>query len=228
MVKIAFIGAGSFGFTRGLVKDLLTFPLLENATLALMDVDPVRLDYISRAVNRIVAEGKYPASVVTTTNRAEALKDADAVICTILAGGVQVFRHDIEIPKKYGVDTNVGDSRSVSGIFRALRTIPIMLDICHDMERYCPNAILLNYTNPMAMLCRAMQRESNIKVTGLCHSVQGTSQMLANWIGAPHEEINYVCAGINHQSWFIKYEWNLPGRLSSVARGCQTPGNIQP
>ncbi|MHB9031656.1 MAG: alpha-galactosidase [Anaerolineae bacterium] len=207
MVKIAFIGAGSFGFTRGLVRDILTFPLLTDATLMLMDIDPVRLDFIKRAIDRIVKEGNYQAKVIATTDRAEALKGADAVICTILAGGVHVFRHDIEIPKKYGVDTNIGDSRSVSGIFRALRTIPIMLDICHDMERYCPNAILLNYTNPMAMLCRAMQRETSIKVSGLCHSVQGTSMMLADWIGAPFEEINYVCAGINHQSWFVKYEW---------------------
>ena len=161
MTKIAFIGAGSFGFTRNLVKDILTFPLLEGATLALMDVNPERLDYIQRAVNRIVTEGHYPARVEATTDRAEALKGADAVICTILAGGVDVWQHDILIPEKYGVDINVGDTRGPSGVFRALRTIPVMLDICHDMERYCPEAMLLNYTNPMAMLCRAMQRESD-------------------------------------------------------------------
>ena len=207
MTKIAFIGAGSFGFTRALVRDVLTFPLLKDATLALMDIDPERLDYIKRAVDRIVAEGKYPAKVVATLDRAEALKGADAVICTILSGGVKVFRYDIEIPKKYGVDTNIGDTRGPSGIFRALRTIPVMLDICRDMERYCPDAILLNYTNPMAMLCRAMQRETSIQVSGLCHSVQGTAMMLAHWIGAPMEEITYVCAGINHQAWYVKYDW---------------------
>lgn len=208
MVKIAFIGAGSFGFTRGLVRDILTFPLLKGATLALMDIDPLRLDYIKRAVDRIVSEGNYPAKVIATTDRAEALTGANAVICTILAGGVQVWRHDIEIPKKYGVDTNVGDTRGPSGIFRALRTIPVMLSICRDMEKHCPDAILLNYTNPMAMLCRAMQRQSSIRVSGLCHSVQGTAMMLARWIGAPYEEISYVCAGINHQAWYTKYEWN--------------------
>ena len=207
MTKIAFIGAGSFGFTRALVRDILTFPLLKDATLALMDIDPERLDYIKRAIERIVAEGKYPAKVVATLDRAEALKGADAVICTILSGGVKVFRYDIEIPKKYGVDTNIGDTRGPSGIFRALRTIPVMLDICRDMERYCPEAILLNYTNPMAMLCRAMQRETKIQVSGLCHSVQGTAEMLAHWIGARMEEVTYVCAGINHQAWYVKYDW---------------------
>ncbi len=208
MAKIAFIGAGSFGFTRTLVKDILTFPLLADAELALMDIDEERLDYITRAVQRIVKEGGYPAKVTATTDRRKALKGADAVIITILAGGVQVWRHDIEIPKKFGVDTNVGDTRSVSGIFRALRTIPIMVSICKDMEEVCPKALLLNYTNPMAMLCRAMQRESTITSSGLCHSVQGTIYMMAHWIGAPMGEVNYTCAGLNHLSWFVKFLWN--------------------
>ena len=223
MTKIAFIGAGSFGFTRGLVKDVLTFPLLQDATIALMDIDPLRLEYIKRAVERIVAEGHYPARVEATLDRAEALKGANAVICTILSGGVNVWRHDIEIPKRYGVDTNVGDTRGPSGIFRALRTIPVMLGICRDMELYCPDAILLNYTNPMAMLCRAMQRETSIRVSGLCHSVQGTAEMLAHWIGAPMEEITYVSAGINHQSWYVKYEWNGQDAYPLIRQAVQRP-----
>jgi alpha-galactosidase len=208
MAKIAFIGAGSFGFTRTLVKDILTFPALQDATIALMDINPERLDYITRAVQRIVTEGKYPAKVVATTNQREALAGANAVLCTILCGDVDVWRYDIEIPKKFGVDTNVGDTRGPSGIFRALRTIPTMVGICKDMEELCPQALLLNYTNPMAMLCRAMQRESKIQVSGLCHSVQGTAHMLANWIKAPVNEIEYVCAGINHQAFYLKFEWN--------------------
>ncbi len=208
MTKIAFIGAGSFGFTRKLVKDLLTFPLLEDATLALMDIDAERLEFIRRAVQRIVDEGGYPAKVETTMDRVEALTGADAVLCTILAGSVDVWQHDILIPKKYGIDINVGDTRGVAGIFRALRTIPVMLDIVKDMERVCPDATLLNYTNPMAMLCRAMQRESPVQVTGLCHSVQGTASMLARWIGAPMDEITYTCAGINHMAWYLDYKWN--------------------
>ncbi len=208
MTKIAFIGAGSFGFTRKLVRDILTFPLLEDATLALMDIDPERLDFSRQAVQRIVDEGEYPAKVEATMNRREALEGADAVLCTILSGGVDVWQHDILIPKSYGVDINVGDTRGPSGIFRALRTIPVMLGIVKDMEELCPDATLLNYTNPMAMLCRAMQRESFIRFTGLCHSVQGTAAMLARWIGAPMDEIEYTCAGINHMAWYLKYEWN--------------------
>jgi alpha-galactosidase len=208
MTKIAFIGAGSLEFTRKLARDIFTFPLLRDATLALMDIDAERLEFAQRSVQRIVDLGHYPARVEATMDRAEALEGADVVLCTILVGGTEVWRHDIEIPKKYGVDINIGDTRGPSGIFRALRTIPVMLDIVRDMERYCPDATLLNYTNPMAMLCRAMQRESSIQLTGLCHSVQGTAMMLARWIGAPTDEITYTCAGINHQAWYLKYEWN--------------------
>jgi len=206
--QITFIGAGSFVFTRNLVRDILTFPLLRDAKLVLMDINAEKLDFARRFVQRIVDMGNYPATVEATMNRAEALKGADVVICTILVGGTEVWRYDLEIPKKYGVDINIGDTRGPAGIFRALRTIPVMLSIVKDMERYCPDAFLLNYTNPMAMLCRAMQRESSIRLTGLCHSVQGTAMMLARWIGAPMEEITYTCAGINHQAWYLKYEWN--------------------
>jgi alpha-galactosidase len=209
MVKIAFIGAGSFEFTRNLVRDILTFPALADATLALMDIDAERLAASRQAVEKIVTAGHYPARILTTLDRAEALQDADGVVCTILAGGVQVWRHDIEIPKKYGVDINIGDTRGPAGIFRALRTIPVMLDLCRDIERWCPHAVLLNYTNPMAMLCRAMQGEyPHLTITGLCHSVQGTAMMLARWIGAPFDEVTYRCAGINHQAWYLDFCWN--------------------
>ncbi len=206
--KIAFIGAGSLGFTRNLVRDILTFPALADCTITLMDINSERLSFAKEAVQRIVDAGAYPAKVVATMDRAEALKNADGVLCTILSGGVDIWRTDIEIPKKYGIDINVGDTRGPSGIFRALRTIPVMLDICKDIERYCPHAIFLNYTNPMAMLVRAMQTVSDIQVTGLCHSVQGTAEMLAKWIGAPMEEVTYLCAGINHQAWYLNYKWN--------------------
>ncbi len=208
MAKITFIGAGSFGFTSELVRDLLTFPLLEGATIALMDIDPERLTWAKKRVEKLIVAGNRPARVETTLDRAEALKGADVVLTTILSGNTEVWRHDIEIPKKYGVDINVGDTRGPSGIFRFLRTINPMLDIVHDMEKYCPKAVLLNYTNPMAMLCAALQRQTSITVTGLCHSVQGTAAMLAGWIGAPIDEIDYVCAGINHQAWYLEYKWN--------------------
>lgn len=221
-MKITFIGAGSFGFTRVLVRDILTFPALADSTIVLMDIDGDRLTEIKKAVDKIVAAGGYPAKVVATKDRAEALKNADGVVCTILAGGVDVWRSDIEIPKKYGVDINVGDTRGPSGIFRALRTIPVMLDICKDIERYCPNAIFLNYTNPMAMLCRAMQGQSNIQVTGLCHSVQETVKMLADWIGAPLDEITYLCAGINHQAWYLEYKWKGKDAYPLIRQAIET------
>lgn len=208
MTKIAFIGAGSFGFTRKLIRDVLSFPRLQDCALALMDIDAERLDFARRAAERLVRESGTPARVVATQNRREALEGADAVLCTILAGGVNVWQHDILIPEKYGISTNVGDTRGPSGIFRALRTIPVMLQIARDIEEVAPRAFLLNYTNPMAMLCRAIQRESRVPTTGLCHSVQGTSAMLARWIGAPVDEITYTCAGINHMAWYLEYKWN--------------------
>jgi alpha-galactosidase len=207
MSKIAFIGAGSFEFTRRLVRDILSFPALRDCHIALMDIDAERLDASRRGVEKIIRAGGYPAKLSSTLDRKEALDGADGVVITILVGSVGVWRHDVEIPKKYGVDINVGDTRGPAGIFRALRTIPVMMDILADIERLCPQAIVLNYTNPMAMLCRAMQEKTRVTVTGLCHSVQGTAEMLARWIGAPMKEIAYRCAGINHQAWYLEYTW---------------------
>jgi alpha-galactosidase len=206
-VKIAFIGAGSLVFTRELVRDILTFPLLENATIVLMDINAERLDLARHSVAKLIEAGKRPARLIATLDRVEALKDANLVLTTILSGDVEVWKYDIEIPKKYGVDINIGDTRGPGGIFRFLRTLPAMIDIVRDMEKYCPGAILLNYTNPMAMLCGALQRSTQIIITGLCHSVQGTARMLADWIGAPSNEIDYTCAGINHLAWFLEYKW---------------------
>jgi alpha-galactosidase len=173
-----------------------------------MDINAERLEFSRRKAEKLITAGSHPAKVEATTDRAEALKGADVVLTTILAGSTEVWRHDIEIPKKYGVDINVGDTRGPSGIFRFLRTINPMMEIVRDMEMYCPGAVLLNYTNPMAMLCAAIQRQTFIPVTGLCHSVQGTAMMLAEWIGAPFNEIDYVCAGINHQAWYLEYKWH--------------------
>jgi len=208
MTKIVFIGAGSRVFTRNLTRDILTFPALADAHLVLVDTHAERLEIARQAVENIIQRGHYPAKLETTTDRAAALEGADIVIITINAHGVEVFRHDVEIPKQYGVDINIGDTRGPSGIFRYLRTIPAMLDIVHDIERYAPNAYLLNYTNPMAMLCRTITRESKIPMVGLCHSVQGTAEMLAKWIDAPFDEVTYTCAGINHMAWYLNFKWN--------------------
>lgn len=203
--KIAFIGAGSIVFTRSLVRDILTFPAFSDCEIALMDIHEGRLQAVTDVVKRIIRAGRYEATVLSTTDRAAALSGADGVITTVLMGGVDVFRWDIEIPKSFGVDINIGDTRGPAGIFRAMRTAPLMLDICRDMEKYCPNAVLLNYTNPMAMLCRIIQSQTKVSATGLCHSVQRTAEMLAGWIGADMSEITYTCAGINHQAFYLDF-----------------------
>ena len=206
--KFTFIGAGSLGFTVALARDILSFEAFRDSEIHLMDIHEGRLDYATKAVNRLIAAGKYAATVHATTDRKKALKDADGVLITILQGGVDVWRHDIEIPKAYGVDINVGDTRGASGVMRFLRTAPVMLDIIRDVEELCPNAIVLNYTNPMSMLCGYLQRLTNVNITGLCHSVQGTAHMLAEWIGADPSDVTYTCAGINHTAFYIDYKWN--------------------
>jgi alpha-galactosidase len=225
MAKIAFIGAGSFGFTRTLVRDLLSYEAFQDATYALMDIDATRLSFITRAVKKIIKAGKHPAKVISTTSREEALQGADGVICTILSGDVDVWKYDILIPKEYGVDINVGDTRGPAGIMRALRTIPVMLDICRDIQKYASaNVTFLNYTNPMAMLCRAMQSQfPSMRISGLCHSVQGTAEMLANWIGAPHNEVTYTCAGINHQAFYLNYLWNGEDAYPLIRKAMKEP-----
>ncbi len=207
MPKITFIGAGSLGFTKRLVIDILSHSALRHSTFSFVDIDRVRLDFARKSIERVITEGKFPVKVEATMDRRKALKGANYVVTTILAGDVNVFRHEIEIPQKYGVDICIGDTLGPAGVFRALRTIPVMLDICRDIERVCPSAYLINYTNPMSMLCRAIQRATSVKAVGLCHSVQGTVEMLANWIGAPVDEVDFLSAGINHQSWLLEYRW---------------------
>ena len=203
-MKISFIGAGSVQFTTAVVKDLATFPAFYDAEISLMDINADHLNKITQCLKKIKDEIGVNFKITTTMDRAEALKDADGVLCTVFNGDIDIWRHEIEIPKKYGVDINVGDTRSVSGIFRALRNIPLMLDICEDIEKYCPNAVFLNYTNPMSMLCKAMQTlHPNVDVTGLCHSVQGTSDLLKRW-SKKEGELKYTCIGINHQAFFTE------------------------
>ncbi len=209
MKKFAFIGAGSLQFTSSCMRDLLTFDSFKDCEICLMDTNEYNLERIYNHCLNIKKVMNCPDCTVTKTMvRSEALTGADGVLCTVFNGDIDVWRHEIEIPKKYGVDINIGDTRSVSGIFRALRNIPLMLEICADIEKYCPKAIFLNYTNPMSMLCCAMQKYSNVEVTGLCHSVQGTIKMLAEWLDIPKEEISYLCKGVNHQAFYTELKHN--------------------
>jgi len=207
-MKITFIGAGSVQFTTAVVKDITTFPALDQAEICLMDINEYRLKEITRCVQRIKDDLSSGITITATLSREEALTNADAVVITVFNGDIDIWRHEIEVPMKYGVNINVGDTRSVAGIFRALRNIPLLLDICHDVERICPKAVVLNYTNPMVMLCKAMQTMTNVDVTGLCHSVQHTAAMLAGWADVPAEEMQYTCAGINHLAFFTELKHN--------------------
>ena len=223
MKKFVFIGAGSLDFTRDLVRDLLTFPAFDDCELALVDIDETRLAYAKKGAERIIRDGGYHATVTATTDRREALPGAAGVLTTILQGGVNVWRYDIEIPKKYGVDICVGDTRGPSGIFRFLRTAPVMKEIIRDIEELCPNAVILNYSNPMAMLVSYLQTQTELQVTGLCHSVQGTAAMLAGWLGIPPEELEYTCAGINHQAFYLDLKHNGVDQYPALFEAIKRP-----
>lgn len=227
MKKFAFIGAGSLQFTTSCLRDLLTFEAFKDCEVRLMDINPAHLEYMERICQKIKeAMGCPECRIVTTTNRVEALKGADGVLCTVFNGDVDIWRYDIEIPKKYGVNINVGDTRSVSGIFRALRNIPLLLDICKDIETYCPRAVFLNYTNPMGMLCNAMQKYTSVEVTGLCHSVQGTIKMLAEWLNVPADEIDYLCKGVNHQAFYTKLTYKGEDLYPRLKEYLKVPENF--
>lgn len=224
-IKIAFIGAGSLGFTRRLIIDLLSYPELHNCVISLMDVDPVRLGYMKRVAERIVAEGKYSKiKIEATRDRKKALTGADFVFITILTGGSEPIKKDIIIPMKYGIDQAIGDSMSIGGVMRAQRTIPVMLGIAEDVGRFsAKDALILNYTNPMSMLCWAVYKTSDVKMVGLCHSVQGTSEMLARFLGVPIEEIACWVAGINHQAWFLEYKRRGKDLLPLIRKVVERP-----
>jgi alpha-galactosidase len=205
MPKITFIGAGSLVFTRNLCSDILLAPALQGSTIALMDIDPIRLEQARAIVQAMVDQRKLKAKVVATTDRRKAVTGADYVITTFQQGGLDAYKLDIAIPQKYGVEQCVGDTLGPGGVFRSLRTIPVLLDLCADMDLVAPEALLLNYVNPMAANCWAVADGSGRPHVGLCHSVQGTSEMLARWIGAPYDEVNFVCAGINHQAFSLEF-----------------------
>ncbi len=206
MPKIALIGAGSVVFTRNLCSDIVLTPALAGSTIALMDIDPGRLTQAREAVEGLVATRGAATKIEATTDRRAAVRDADYVITTFQQGGLEAYELDIAIPRKYGVEQCVGDTLGPGGIFRALRTIPVLLALCRDMDELArPDALLLNYVNPMAANCWAVDRATGRPHVGLCHSVQGTSAMLAGWLDVPYEEIVYRCAGINHQAFFLEF-----------------------
>ncbi len=205
MSKVTFIGAGSVVFTRNLCSDILLTPALQDCTISLMDIDSVRLERSRKLVQAIIERRGLKARVEATMDRREAVRDARFVITTFQQGGLEAYALDIDIPRKYGVEQCVGDTLGPGGVFRGLRTIPVLLDLCNDMDDLAPDALLLNYVNPMAINCWAVADASGRPHVGLCHSVQGTSEMLARWINVPYDEVSFLCAGINHQAFFLEF-----------------------
>lgn len=206
MAKIAIIGAGSITFGTTLLNDMLATRTLEGSTYALMGPTLSKLERVENYTKKVITKNQLSADVYSTTDRRDALKDADYVIATLQIGGMEAYKTDYEIPMKYGVDQCIGQCVGVGGVFRGIRTIPVMVDIMHDMEELCPNALLLNYVNPMASISIAMGRSSDIEFVGLCHGIQTTLDLIAGYTNVKKEEIDFLAAGINHMAWFLKLE----------------------
>lgn len=209
MPKITFIGAGSAVFAKTLLGDILSFPELADATISLHDIDPERLHTTEIVAHKIAQLLDVHPTIEATTDRRAALDGADYAISMFQVAGYQPGTViDFEVPKKYGLRQTIADTLGIGGIMRGLRTIPVLLEMCRDMEELCPNVMHLNYVNPMAINCWAVNRVSSIRTVGLCHSVQGTAMQLARDLGVPYEEINYLCAGINHMAFYLRFEHN--------------------
>ena len=202
--KIVIVGAGGYVFPLRLAVDILSFPELQAATLTLYDLHEGRLARTGERVKRVVENNTLKAKVEMTTHRRKALKGADYVIVAFQVGGVEAYAHDVEIPRKYGMDQCVGDTLGPGGVFRGLRSIGALTEIARDMLDVCPDALMIQYANPMAMNCWATNA-MGIKTVGLCHSVQGTSAMLIKRAGYAREDVAFKCGGINHQAWFTKF-----------------------
>jgi alpha-galactosidase len=219
-MKITIIGAGSYVFTRNLLTDFLTFPALQEADIWLEDIEPERLTVMAALAERMVSQQKCGVSIHTTTDLRAALDGADYVFSTVRVGDT---RSNLEIPARYGVSVSVADTTGAGAAFYFLRNAPVILQVARTMQEVCPNGLLLNYTNPMGMLCWAVSLQSKIRSVGLCHSVQGTAMTLASYIGAPFEEISFWVAGLNHMAWFLEFLWRGEDAYPLLWRAMQDP-----
>jgi alpha-galactosidase len=219
-MKVVIIGAGSLEFASRLTADILTFPALQDTEFALVDVDAERLGYAERITAEIFRRGGYDGARSTVhSDRRRALQGADVVIVSILVGGFAAIEHEIDIPRRYGVDQAIGDTLTPGGVMRCLRTLPELIAIGRDVMDLCPQAMVLNYTNPMSMLCWGLDRAvPGIRLVGLCHSVQHTTQLWARRLQAPYDEIAYDCAGINHQAWITEFAHMGVDQLPAMRR----------
>ena len=229
MARIVFIGAGSTVFARNLMGDILSYPELSGSTIVLHDIDDMRLRTSEIVGHKIVETLGVGAHIEATTNRREALAGADYVITMFQVGGYKPSTViDFEIPKKYGLEQTIADTLGVGGIMRGLRTIPIMLEICREMEELCPDALLLNYVNPMSMLCWAISRASTIRTIGLCHSVQHTAHQLAEDLGIDADTIEYRCAGINHMAFYLEFQQRIGSQVTDLYPRIAERANVFP
>ena len=223
MPKIALIGAGSIVFSTTLLNDMLATPSLSESEFMLMGPHQAKLQRVENYVRRLIDRHGLKATVGSTTDRREALKGADYVITIFQVGGMGAFQIDYEIPKKYGIDVCVGQCVGPGGVFRALRSIPVMAELVRDMEELCPQACVLNYVNPMAMLCQAIGQSSRIRFVGLCHGVQTTLDLISRYAGVKKSEIDFLAAGINHMAWFLKVEKNGEDLYPQLLRNLEKP-----
>jgi len=232
-IKVAFIGAGSTVFMRNIVRDLLQQPALRDIHIALHDIDPKRLDESRQVAEKIVHTLKTGAQVTASEDRRSILKDAKVVLTMFQVGGYEPCTvTDFEVPKAFGLRQTIADTLGVGGIMRGLRTVPVLLSIAADMREVCPDALLMNYVNPMSILSLAMQRLApDIRYVGLCHSVQGTAEELAKDLGVEYKDLVYTCAGINHMAFYQSFQLRHPDgsqedlypRLKELARTGQVP-----
>ena len=205
-IKITMLGAGS-AFTPRLISDVLRIKGAHRGVIALVDIDHERLTTMHRIVEKLIAQIGQPGwRVIASPDRRKVMRGSHYIVNCIEVSGLACVRFDNDIPSKYGIDQCIGDTIGPGGLFKALRTIPVWLAVLRDAEELCPDALVLNYTNPMNMLCLAAGRTSSMQVVGLCHSVQGTSHLLAGRAGVPYPEMKWQCAGINHLAWFTKLE----------------------
>lgn len=226
MPKITMIGAGSLVFAKTLAMDILATPALRDCEICLMNRTKPKLDRIEAFLKRVVQENDLPATITATLDRKAALRGADYVILMFQVGGLDAFRVDYEIPRRYGVDQCIADSLGPGGVFRGLRSEPVLTAITAEMAELCPKALLLNYVNPMGMNCHILQQAEGIQSIGLCHGVQTTLDLISGYVDRPKDQIDFLCAGINHMGWFLELKDKATGvdLYPLFKANCEKPG----
>ncbi|HNR30282.1 MAG TPA: alpha-galactosidase [Candidatus Hydrogenedentes bacterium] len=223
MPKIAMIGAGSIVFAKTLFMDIVATPALRNSEFRFMSRTRPKLERLKTFADKVIAENGIGATAHITLDRREALRDADYVIVMLQIGGVDAFEMDYQIPLRHGVDQCIADTLGPGGVFRTLRTAPVMMDIAREMRELCPDAYLLNYVNPMATVCWALGKVPETKFVGLCHGVQTTLDLISGYVGVPKDEIDYLAAGINHMGWFLRLEHRGKDLYPLFKERCEQP-----